>query len=601
MAELRGIELPEEIMTVYTQAVGDANEQAVLDYAKNVANGLLQGLRPIKKNVPQIRKRLINHLEHEKKISGKHLILLEYCRPLGFFEDFTPEMIGDHLPGLCSLYGMELVIASLLLDKREQVRAIPEEVIQGGREIEELSDDDRTEFACRSFNFFGPFFEPIVETMSENDEDAEEASGDKPEPSPPKDDSELRQKEMKIASLEKQAKKLREEKKKLKKDADKLQTTRTQLEKIKKEKAQFKEEVAGLKEKLEKSEEEYEALDAAIAATVDESLQSTLHHWIRKPQEIKKESDALKGLGNSDLAKKAEAVILHQEELDRNAGNRRNLMERLEQLSELKEQIDALSIESITPLKELNTVGKDLQKEISRIKKLIGIPPSDQLTRQFRVRIGAAATFDELSDCKRLLDEMQRMEILPGADMKDLFVYCDARVSLMYDKHVPMVSKAAAPVSSLYRLKQHLHDNTPVLWMLDGYNVLFQLPELFNTLDEDGKPTEASRRALSDMMIEMTKTSPKVSVRLYFDGPKYAEYRASDNILVIYSGGEGDHRADDVICRDLEYQCETNPKMPTVLTTDDRDLRQRVEHLGADAIWVNEFYALVRAFDNGTA
>lgn len=64
---------------------------------------------------------------------------------------------------------------------------------------------------------------------------------------------------------------------------------------------------------------------------------------------------------------------------------------------------------------------------------------------------------------------------------------------------------------------------------------------------------------------------------------------------VVYSGGEGDHRADDAICSVLEYQCYQSNDVPFLLTTDDHDLRLRAERLGSYLMNINEFFALARA------
>ena len=75
MCKLKGIELPEGIVDVYRETVMNADDDNILHYAKHVDEGLLQGLRPIKKNVTAIKERLAGHIG--RNISGKQFLQLD--------------------------------------------------------------------------------------------------------------------------------------------------------------------------------------------------------------------------------------------------------------------------------------------------------------------------------------------------------------------------------------------------------------------------------------------------------------------------------------------------------------------------------------------
>lgn len=65
--------------------------------------------------------------------------------------------------------------------------------------------------------------------------------------------------------------------------------------------------------------------------------------------------------------------------------------------------------------------------------------------------------------------------------------------------------------------------------------------------------------------------SPGADVRLFFDGPTGAQEILSEQVRVVYSGGEGANRADGAILRDIEFFRKTDGDRTLLLITGDRD------------------------------
>ncbi len=593
MTRLRETELPAGIVEVYQQSIQDSGDAIILEYAKCLEGGLLKGIRPIKQNVPQIKKRLVGQIGHNKKLSRNQMAILEYYRPLDFLEDFAFKFLDQELDSFCSVYGRDQVLASLLLDTREEIRALAESVLSGLREIEERSEEEKKNFASNALMFFDPFFGELLSILADGEEDQEKFS---PLFLPPQDSSRLDQLEKTIATLERQNKKLSAERKEYKRRAAKSDELSMAKAKAEKETLKFRKKLADREQALAASVAEFHQLDSAIAATVDGRVHSALHAWIKRPEELERESKAIKVSGHQDVALRAESIILKQAKVDRHAGNRRTLLERLKRLEELLQQIEDMAAESINPLGELKLVGQDLEREIDRLRQILGQPaPASGFIRSFMARIGGASHPEELSSYKKLLGRLDEFGILKPMEMRALYEHFDERMSLLYEKFVPSVSGPEPPLDPVYRLKCAIADNTEMLWLLDGHNILFLLPEMFGTFDEEGIPTASSRLALSNLLVRLTRDAPECQVQLFYDGPEYNEIQAAPNVKVVYSGGEGDHRADDAICSVLEYQCYQANNIPFLLTSDDRELRLRAERLGSHLMTINEFFAWARS------
>ncbi len=596
MTKLREIELPNGIVEVYKQCIQDASDETILHFSKHIDTGFMKGLRPIKQNVPQIKKRLIGYISHNKKISKKQLVILEFYRPLGFFEDFVFKMLDMERDGFCSVYGRDKVVASLLLDERDCVRELAENIISGECEIKELSEKERKDFAGKAISFFNPFFTELFDVL--NGDEEEETSSSKVDVVPSKQDkSHIDKLEKRIKELNHQNKRLTEERREYKRRAARSDEAMTAKAKADKENSKLRKRVGELESSLMELDEKYKELDAAIVATVDDRLHSILHTWIKRPEELEMESERGKVLGNQDVAIRAEAIIAKQAEVDKHTGNRRILLERLERLGDLKEQLEDIAIESINPLKELESIRQDLEREISHLQQLLGISANESgFMKSFMSRIGIASHPDDLSSCKQLLKSLNEFNVLSTVEMRTLYEYCDERMTLLYEKYIPTIGAPKTLIDPVYRLKRAIADNSDMLWLLDGHNILFLLPDMFGTVNEDGKHIKSSRLALSDFLVQLTKDAPACRVQLFFDGPEYNEIQVSSNVKVVYSGGEGDHRADDAICSVFEYQCYQSNNVPFLLTTDDKELSLRAERLGSYLMNINEFFALARAY-----
>jgi len=231
----------------------------------------------------------------------------------------------------------------------------------------------------------------------------------------------------------------------------------------------------------------------------------------------------------------------------------------------------------------------NLDRGIVHLRDLLGKGGEiSAFAQNFMAKIGQADSPDAVIRYKRILESIKEAGVLDHEDAIVLFGYCDQRLDLVYDKDAPSI-KSPAPVREPSRmLKESICENQKKVWFLDGNNIL--CGHLFGTFAPDGKPTELAWYKLSEALISLVSNADKCQICLYFNGPIYSEYSPANNVKVIYSGGTGNHRADDVICAGMEeYLCGKESSVPFFITIDNRDLHLRASQLCTFPLYVENF------------
>ncbi len=124
-------------------------------------------------------------------------------------------------------------------------------------------------------------------------------------------------------------------------------------------------------------------------------------------------------------------------------------------------------------------------------------------------------------------------------------------------------------------------------YILDGHNILYAARPAFLEQLADGHPGSAAREELVRRLVAAFGPSgPRVF--LYFDGSEATTEARSGQVQVIYSGGEGEQRADKAI-----LNCVSDPELETPLVVVTRDIRlaRRARKRGASVMDPAEFLA----------
>ncbi len=134
-------------------------------------------------------------------------------------------------------------------------------------------------------------------------------------------------------------------------------------------------------------------------------------------------------------------------------------------------------------------------------------------------------------------------------------------------------------------------DATPT-FILDGHNILYAARPAFFEHLVDGHPGTAAREALVQRLL-LAFAAPGPAVYLYFDGSEPVTEARSARLQVIYSGGEGDQRADRAILRQVSAHAVAGDGAAVVVVTRDIKLARRARKRGASVMEPGAFLAML--------
>ncbi len=379
-------------------------------------------------------------------------------------------------------------------------------------------------------------------------------------------------------------------------------TVREMNEKIQKLENNAKNERQKLKQReqeLKAAKSEIETLKAdtelRIRDGVAGELKARIHNWIQVPE---KTNEYIETAGKSieDLLTYSETVLEKQQKKDKHTGNLALLRKQLGELTDRRNKIAIARVESLNPIPELSEAEKALQTKIEEIKKILGESSSDAISEsaeKIRMAINESINPDELKKAVTRLARINEAGILSGNELRILYKAYHDKQERMYDQLLVSSSTAVTVPSSLaWRFKYAVDKNQPFVWMLDGHNILFRLCDIFGC-DENGVPDESARKKLIQTLKDMVDNTKTIDVIVFFDGPAYSEQHAAPNVKIIYSGGKGEHRADNVILEKAEYEYKNNPDIVRVLVSDDNDLIKKVGKFNVSGMSSCEFAAVI--------
>lgn len=126
-------------------------------------------------------------------------------------------------------------------------------------------------------------------------------------------------------------------------------------------------------------------------------------------------------------------------------------------------------------------------------------------------------------------------------------------------------------------------------YLIDGHNLLYACRQAFLDQLADGHPGAAARAELVSRLVA-ARPAPGPTLYVYFDGAEPNAHSPANNIHVIYSGGDGEQRADYAILRHVtEHVADTSRDTQLVVVTRDIKLARRARKRGAEVMAPGEF------------
>jgi len=604
------IEIPPDIVEEYEATIRNASEDDILWYAK--ANpGALKGFRATKSAVGRIRDLLLKQLGQNGQMSQMLNLFLRssdtVSESIAMLSETAIEFVGEEY---MQLVGRSRFLAAALLDDRENVR---DGAVAGlKKRPSKPLPDNRVTAKCTELVSMA--VDPLLEELRLRDLERLEDEGEEKHEEEfgrgklPEIDWDLTAKlEEKIRRLEEDLKenkagrqrekvlqkKLDATNKKLQKAQNDVQSRQHAITAEKKIREELKQELTTLRQEHDELVAE---MDGDVEARVEQGLRSTLNAWLIKPVEAAGKAARIRDApGPDDLLEAAERALAKQAEMDRHSGNLREIRGQIERLNAALVEVRGARADALHPSSELAAVETRLEHEIQRLESAEGRDASEasSFAQRLLARINAAATIEELQAFHRLLEDMETLQAVEARDLVALYAVYNRRMSIFYGSFSPKVVKAAPVDDPVWRLKQASSAHEQLVLFIDGHNLLHLLPNIFSDAYEDGQPKAEARKQLVELTVKINEGHPECDTRVYFDGPKRSKFKHPNNVREIYSGGEGEHRADRVIVEDLEYCCRSMSAMPRLIVTNDKELRAEALRCGAKFMPVQQFAAVL--------
>jgi hypothetical protein len=297
-----------------------------------------------------------------------------------------------------------------------------------------------------------------------------------------------------------------------------------------------------------------------------------------------------------DLLGRVNTALANQAERDRHFGNRSRLRRRLHELRTAEETLLQAAAEALNPLPELTPLLTELQAEITRIAGLVDEPqPETALSRRLAALMRQADNQTALARVKTLIEELMSCGCLSPEEGRTLYHSYHGCLGRLFDRFAPAPLAVTRESDPALIVARAVSGDGRFHWLLDGYNILFCLPEFFSRGFADGRPTAHGRQLLLTMVEQLLSGSESLA-EVFFDGAEPHQENFSPRVRVIYSGGGEStvrNRADRAILDWLESQPPSTDLATTIVVTNDRELMAHCQALKVRVMPLSQFAALL--------
>ena len=580
--------VPDVIVAAFCRLVDRLDAKRILGTA-SVMPAIFQGHRVIAQNVPVARQRIKSLMKNDRHLDSYTATLLRGTGLAnGVVVVLSEVALQEGFSDLAAYFGEADFLAAALLDEREAVRDLAHEFVDGW-DGQDTGEAGRAEAAESIRSAYASFFENIkgllgdtLPTESRMDGDQGHVAKDKPDRALDSVKAEL---DRVTKKAERERKELQDNVTEKQKEIDRLRndlvTSRNDSKTRDAERAQAKKELADLQASLTQH----------IDQGVDKALSTTLRQWLVPVRNVQ---EALADARQSDLAGRAAELLERQRAVDLNYGNRAALTRLIEERRQLLTEIQRARLEALNPLPELRGIADQLEREIGDLAHRLGLPQGEiaAAAAGLLARINEAQTLEELSEVRQFIQQAAAFDVLHRDDLQRLYRAMDDKAGLLYDKAGIVGAVRASSQKSQFFLRRAVARSDPFTLFIDGHNVLFELEDIFGQYFVDGFPGTRARAEFGKCLNRIFD-KPGADVLLYFDGDDPKQHSLSDQVRVIYSGGTGEHRADEAILKHLIAFKQSAPPGPICLVTRDAGFARQAREMGVIIMHPEEFAASV--------
>lgn len=533
------------------------------------------GMRP--NNVAFMRTLILNHYRDKLTSPPEKLMLFlrTHVSTIRFITLLAHDILLKHRAELTVFFGKADFLLALLMDVREKVRSDAAAWMResGGA----LPEADAAQKTIRHL------FAPLISTSQEGD--AESAKR-------------LRER---VHELEEQQAALKRDLLSEKKAAEKAKAQAERDAKAALANKDFA--IQEYKSRLEAAEaalnREREKRDALVAESVIRRQAEVFGGWL-KPlcavEDLLQKSDTSKDL----LARAAEALAA-QRKFDQAAANQARLKEQLlateKMLEEVTQTLDTAQLKA----PQLVTIEAELRKQRDTFRAQL-FPEETLFSEVAKALAERIDTCSDVDVCavRDVVQSCERAQAISTREANALrkrlhrhLMLLDAALpALNFEEIDPDTATGSEQIQRRNpALATAVLGQSELLLFLDGHNILNGIGRYRQRRGRPQTHEEARNRLETDMR-RMFCNLPRVAVNLVWDGMEKTQHNLSENILVHYSGGTGEHRADRYIIGLMDFY-KQQTSMPMVLVTDDNGFAGEAQKRGAQVCRLHDFEAFL--------
>ncbi len=397
---------------------------------------------------------------------------------------FSESAITASLPLLAAAFGSANVFGAMLLDERAPIRTLGFDQIAGWDGFE--PSDAQREEADRSLLLqFKPFLSAILPAFGGT---FPAASATSIKPTHTRHDSKSAELVLKLRESRQEANRLRR-----------------QLELASAERAQAQSKLQEQGNALERAQSALSASSAAhesLSARFEQRVEQAVHRrlderllpWLQ-PAEALAQAVAL--AAPVDLLQSAQELLQQQAAIDRKFGLRTELADQITRCSTVLASLKAAMAESIRPLPGMAGMADRVQASITEIEATLGRTSTaparyGQVPEQLAQKLGQARTLEDVAAVRSALLSIEMLGLLQDAEINAACALITDTASRLYH-HAKLDRGVKGPRARLnglplFALQEKLADGEICTLVVDGHNILFQLPHLFAAQFERGQP-----------------------------------------------------------------------------------------------------------------
>ncbi len=581
--------IPAALIDAYCKSVDSADPTVIVSHCRD-SSRFFQGCRAIPQNAPFARQRMRVSLKSDRVFDPSIRTILQDG---GLYRDvvivLSVAAMEEAFPDLAAYFGETDFLAAALLDPREEIRKIAHNFIQDWDGLD--SHEAKRQVAVVTIRrVFSRFF------ASTKDLGAGALSAD---PSIKKDDAQLDRRNIEKALESAQSELARQKQvatKEQKRLQEKLDQGMQSVDQSQRDLDAVRSQVRVLKVELSNTQnslsELQTSLEQRVAQGVELAVASRFRTWLEPVRAIE---EGLAEAKSSEVLTRAAKVLERQRAVDRSYGNRAELTSILDGYCRVLSELKDASVHALRPLPELLSTAAVLEREIADLERRLGVHREqlDSTESSLLARINSAQSHDDLSNMRRFVQQSTEYGLLNAAELHRLYSAINYKADLLYDSaRILDKDSSSTNTKAPFNLRRAAATAQPFTLFIDGHNVLFSLVDALGQHFDNGIPGSKARTALANSVVRVFD-KPGQDVILYFDGNERTEQSLSDQVRVFYSGGTGDHRADDAILKHMDFWRRSGASTPLWLVTKDVGFAREAGAIGASIMHPEEFSVLL--------